>query len=135
MVTLCRVVTEENRFVTYLIADCKSAVILRGELEIPANKKSLLSALLKCPHGLQPTNERRAESKLAYAMPSKEEEDKVKSLRTSLTLRSCRLSVAIPCRQVSILSLSESGTLAYQKWHFRGAKVPLFVSQMRSNVC
>ena len=34
------------------------------------------------PHGLQPTNERRAESKLAYAMPSKEEEDKVKSLRT-----------------------------------------------------
>ncbi|MDD5855014.1 MAG: hypothetical protein PUC90_01540 [Prevotella sp.] len=27
------------------------------------------------PHGLQPTNERRAESKLAYAMPSKEEED------------------------------------------------------------
>ena len=106
MVTLCRVVTEENRFVTYLIADCKSAVILRGELEIPANKKSLLSALLKCPHGLQPTNERRAESKLAYAMPSKEEEDKVKSLRTSLTLRSCRLSVAIPCRQVSILSLS-----------------------------
>ena len=47
----------------------------------------------------------------------------------------CRLSVAIPCRQVTILSLSESGTLAYQKWHFRGAKVPLFVSQMRSNVC
>ena len=87
------------------------------------------------PHGLQPTNERRAESKLAYAMPSKEEEDKVKSLRTSLTLRSCRLSVAITCRQVTILSLSESGTLAYQKWHFRGAKVPLFVSQMRSNVC
>ena len=58
-----------------------------------------------------------------------------KSLRTSLTLRSCRLSVAIPCRQVTILSLSESGTLAYQKWHFRGAKVPLFVSQMRSYVC
>ena len=84
MVTLCRVVTEENRFVTYLIADCKSAVILRGELEIPANKKSLLSALLKCPHGLQPTNERRAESKLTYAMPSKEEEDKVKSLRTRI---------------------------------------------------
>ena len=27
---------------------------------------------------------RRAESKLAYAMPSKEEEDKVKSLRTLL---------------------------------------------------
>ena len=36
------------------------------------------------PHGLQPTNERRAESKLAYAMPSKEEEDKVKSLRTRM---------------------------------------------------
>ena len=27
------------------------------------------------PHGLQPTNERRAEGKLAYAMPCKEEED------------------------------------------------------------
>ena len=37
------------------------------------------------PHGLQPTNERRAESKLAYAMPSKEEEDKVKSMRTKLS--------------------------------------------------
>ena len=36
------------------------------------------------PHGLQPTNERRAESKLAYSLPSKEEEDKVKSLRTRL---------------------------------------------------
>ena len=42
-----------------------------------------------CPHGFviraeglcgfQPTNEAGAESKLAYAMPCKEEEDKVKS--------------------------------------------------------
>ena len=38
------------------------------------------------PHGLQPTNERRAESKLAYSLPSKEEEDKVKSLRTRFCL-------------------------------------------------
>ena len=39
------------------------------------------------PHGLQPTNERRAKGKLAYAMPSKEEEDKVKSLRTRLGIK------------------------------------------------
>ena len=44
------------------------------------------------PHGLQPTNERRAESKLAYAMPSKEEEDKVKSLRTITCLSYAEIS-------------------------------------------
>ena len=55
------------------------------------------------PHGLQPTNERRAESKLAYAMPSKEEEDKVKSLRTSLTLRSVvYLFQFFPCHKVAL---------------------------------
>ena len=58
---------------TYFVKGLIGKVLAYGGLQI---RTSL-------PHGLQPTNERRAESKLAYAMPSKEEEDKVKSLRTS----------------------------------------------------
>ena len=57
---------------TYFVKGLIGKVLAYGGLQI---RTSL-------PHGLQPTNERRAESKLAYAMPSKEEEDKVKSLRT-----------------------------------------------------
>ena len=50
---------------TYFVKGLIGKVIAYGGLQI---RTSL-------PHGLQPTNERRAESKLAYAMPSKEEED------------------------------------------------------------
>ena len=53
------------------------------------------------PHGLQPTNERRAESKLAYAMPSKEEEDKVKSMRTLLLRSSLSFSLSFSLLIVS----------------------------------
>ena len=50
---------------TYFVKGLIDKVLAYGGLQI---RTSL-------PHGLQPTNERRAESKLAYAMPSKEEED------------------------------------------------------------
>ena len=50
---------------TYFVKGLIGKVLTYGGLQI---RTSL-------PHGLQPTNERRAESKLAYAMPSKEEED------------------------------------------------------------
>ena len=50
---------------TYFVKGLIGKVLAYGGLQI---RTSL-------PHGLQPTNERRAESKLAYAMPSKEEED------------------------------------------------------------
>ena len=50
---------------TYFVKGLIGKVLAHGGLQI---RTSL-------PHGLQPTNERRAESKLAYAMPSKEEED------------------------------------------------------------
>ena len=65
---------------TYFFKGLIGKVIAYGGLQI---RTSL-------PHGLQPTNERRAESKLAYSLPSKEEEDdsqipadiNYKSLRT-----------------------------------------------------
>ena len=50
---------------TYYIKGLIGKVLAYGGLQIRTG----------LPHGLQPTNERRAESKLAYAMPSKEEED------------------------------------------------------------
>ena len=50
---------------TYFVKGLIGKVIAYGGLQIHTS----------LPHGLQPTNERRAESKLAYAMPSKEEED------------------------------------------------------------
>ena len=50
---------------TYFVKGLIDKVLAYGGLQI---RTSL-------PHGLQPTNEARAEGNLAYAMPCKEEED------------------------------------------------------------